>query len=84
MRRDGEEVLRETVVDLARDARTLLGDGPAELGVADRAPDADEQHPVCEQPQVVALRDTSPARTSGVKMKCSDEKSIRIAPSASQ
>ena len=33
-----KQVLREPVVDLARDARPLLRDGAAELGVADRAP----------------------------------------------
>ena len=57
VRRDGEEVLREPVVDLARDARPLLRDRAPELGVADRPPDADEQDPVGEQPQEVALRD---------------------------
>ena len=66
MRRDREEVLREPVVDLARDARALLRDGAAELGAADRAPDADEQHAVREQAQEVALRDVA-ARSSGVK-----------------
>ena len=57
MRRDREEVLGEPVVDLARDARPLVGDGAPELGGADRAPDADEQDAVREQAQEVALRD---------------------------
>ena len=57
LRRDREQVLREPVVDLARDARALLGDGTPELGRPDRAPDADEQDRVGEQPQEVALRD---------------------------
>ena len=57
MRRHGEEVLREAVVNLARDARAFLGDGAPELSRADRAPDADEQHAVGQQPQEVALRD---------------------------
>src|SRR5207244_4042585 len=55
--RDGEEVLRETVMDLARDAGPLLGDCPSELGGSDRPPDADQQDAVGEQPQEVALRD---------------------------
>ena len=37
LRREREEVLRETVVDLARDAGALLGDGATELG-AGRSP----------------------------------------------
>src|SRR5204863_8172615 len=41
VRRDGKQVLREPVVDLARDPGALLGDRAAELGEADRAPDAD-------------------------------------------
>ena len=57
VRRDGKEVLREAVVDLARDAGSLLGDGTAELGEADRAPDADEQDAVAEQAEKVALGD---------------------------
>ena len=67
MRRDGEQVLREPVVDLARDARPLLGDRAPELGEADRAPDADEQHAVREQAQEVALRDVARSASSGVK-----------------
>src|SRR4051794_5951405 len=43
VRREGEEVLREAVVDLARDPRPLLRDGAPELGAADRPPHADEQ-----------------------------------------
>ncbi len=57
VRRDGEEILRETVVDLARHACALLGDGAAELGEADRAPRADEDQRVREHAQEVALRD---------------------------
>ena len=57
MRRDGEEVLCEAVVDLPGNACSLLGNGPPELGEADRAPHADEQKPVAEQAQKVALRD---------------------------
>ena len=49
-------------MDLARDAGPLLGDRAAELGEADRAPDADEQDGVREQPQEVALRDVVAAR----------------------
>ena len=55
LRGEREQVLREAVVDLPRDARALLGDGAAELGLADRAPHADEQHDEREQPQEVAL-----------------------------
>ena len=55
MRGDGEEVLREAVVDLPRDPRALLGDRTAELGEADRPPDAHEQDSVGEQPEEVAL-----------------------------
>ena len=65
MRRDGEEVLREAVVDLARHARSLLRDRAPELGEADRAPDADEQHAVGEQAEEVALGDVV-ARERGV------------------
>src|SRR5262245_26108605 len=59
VRRHGEEVLREPVVDLARDAGALLRHGAAELRVADRAPHAHEQHRVGEQAQEVALRDVA-------------------------
>ena len=55
MRRDREEVLRQAVVDLARDARPLLGHRTAELGVTDRPPDTEEQDAVREQPEEVAL-----------------------------
>jgi hypothetical protein len=57
MRRDGEEILREPVMDLAGHACTLLGDGTAELGEADRAPGADEDQRVREHAEEVALRD---------------------------
>ena len=57
VRRDGEEVLRQPVVDLARDPRPLLRDGAAELGKANCPPDADEQDRVGEETQVVAGRD---------------------------
>ena len=57
--RDRKQVLRQAVVDLSRDACALLGHGPAEFGEADRAPDADQQHAVGEQPQEVALRDVA-------------------------
>ena len=56
VRRDGEEVLREAVADLARDACSLLGDRAAELGEPDRAPRADQEHAVCDQAQEIALR----------------------------
>ena len=59
MRRDREQVLRQAVVDLARDARALLGDRAAELGEADRPPDAHEQDAVREHAQEVALRDVA-------------------------
>ena len=54
-----EQVLREAVVDLPCHACALLGDGPPELGVADRPPDADEQHRVREEAQEVARRDVA-------------------------
>src|SRR5919201_4713160 len=57
VRGHGEEVLRQAVVDLPRDAGALLRDGAAELGETDRAPDADQQHRVRQQPQEVARRD---------------------------
>ena len=57
VRREREQVLREAVVDLPRDPCSLFGDGASELGVADRAPDADQQHAVGEQAQAVAERD---------------------------
>ena len=56
VRRDREEILREAVVDLARDACTLLGDSASELGELDRAPRADEDDDVREHAQEVALR----------------------------
>src|SRR5919198_737530 len=59
VRRDREQVLREPVVDLARHSGALLGDGAAEFGEADRAPDADEEDAVRQQPQEVALRDVA-------------------------
>ena len=54
MRRHGEEVLRQSVVDLSRDARSLLRDRAAELREANRPPDADEQDGVREQAQEIA------------------------------
>ena len=57
VRRHGEEVLRETVVDFARDTGTFVRDCTAELREADRAPDADEQERVREHPQEVGARD---------------------------
>ena len=41
-------------MDVARDAGALLGDRAAELGLADRPPDADEQDAVGEQAEEVA------------------------------
>ena len=55
--RDCKEVLRETVVDLPRDACALLGHRAPELGESNRAPGADENQEVGEHPQEVALRD---------------------------
>ena len=72
VRRHREQVLREAVVDLPRDARALLGDRAAELGDADRPPDADDQHDVGEQPQEVALRDE---RRSGERRELEVERS---------
>ena len=57
MCRDREQVLGEAVVDLAGDARALLRDSAPELRGADRAPHADEEHAVGEDPQVIAGRD---------------------------
>ena len=57
VRRDGKEILREAVVDLARDARALLRDRAAELGEADRAPGADE-----DQRRTRACAGSRPAR----------------------
>ena len=42
-------------MNLAGDAGALIGDRPAELRVGDGSPDADQQDPVCEQAQEVAL-----------------------------
>ena len=44
---------------ISRATRALLGDGAAELGEADRPPDAHEQDAVGEQAQEVALRDVA-------------------------
>ena len=44
-------------MDLAGDARPFVGDRTAELRCPDRPPDADEQDPVREEPEEVALRD---------------------------
>ena len=49
MRREREQVLREAIVDLPRDAGSLLGDRPADLGVPDGAPGADEHQGEGEQ-----------------------------------
>src|SRR5205807_2866860 len=59
VRRDGEEVLREPVVDLPRHACALVGDGPAELRRANGAPHADEQDRVAEHAAEVATRETA-------------------------
>ena len=56
VRRERKEILRETVVDVARDAGSFLGDSPPELGRADRAPDTDEQHAEGDHAQEVARR----------------------------
>ena len=84
VRRDGEEILREAVVDLARHARSLLGDRAAELGEADRAPRADEDHG-----DTRACAGSRPARrsvlaSSGWNTRWSAAKSISVKPSASQ
>ena len=57
VRRHGEEVLRQAVVDLACDARSLLGHRAAELRETDRAPRADEDDDVREHAEKVPLRD---------------------------
>jgi len=57
VRRDGEEILREAVMDLARDAGAFLGDRASELREANRAPDADEQDAEGEDAEEVPLRD---------------------------
>ena len=44
-------------MDLTRDPCALVRDRPPELGVRDRAPDADEQEPEGDQAQEVALED---------------------------
>ena len=54
VRRECEEVLRETVVDVAGDASAFVGDRAPELGRADRPPDADEQHAEGDHAQEVA------------------------------
>ncbi len=64
LRREREQILREPVVDLARNPRPLLGDGSPELGAADRTPDADEQDDEREDAQKVALEDVV-TRSSG-------------------
>jgi hypothetical protein len=56
VRRDGEQVLRQPIVNLPRHARPLLGDRTAEDRKADRAPRTDEQEPVGEQSQEVGAR----------------------------
>jgi hypothetical protein len=57
VRRDGEQVLGETVVDLPGDPRALVGDGPAELGLGDGTPNTDEERAVRDEPQEVTLQD---------------------------
>ena len=52
-------------MDLARDPRALLGDGPSELGEADRPPHADEQNAIGEQAQEVALGDVAAREQRG-------------------
>ena len=43
-------------MDVARDSRTLVGDRASELRLADRAPDAHEQHAVRDDAEEVALQ----------------------------
>ena len=43
-------------MDVARDPRALVGDRAPELRLADRAPDADEQHAVRDDAEEVALQ----------------------------
>ena len=57
MRRDREEVLRKAVVNLARHACALVGDGAAELCKLDRTPRADQEDDEREHAQEVPLRD---------------------------
>ena len=64
VRRDREQVLGQSVVDLARDARPLLRDGAPELGEADGPPRADEHDREREQAQEVALRRRSSGRAA--------------------
>ena len=56
VRRKGEQVLREPVVDLARESRTFIRHGTAELRRLDRTPHADAEHAVAEDTQEVAGR----------------------------
>ena len=44
-------------MDVAGNPRPLLGDRPAELRLADRPPDADEQDAEGEEPKQVARKD---------------------------
>src|SRR5207302_9616543 len=54
-----EEVLGQSVVNLARDARAFLRDGAPELGEPDGAPGGYEQDAEGEDTQEVRLRDRS-------------------------
>ena len=44
-------------MDLACDPSSLIGHRPAELGIGDRAPDSDQEHPVCDEAQEVTLEE---------------------------
>jgi DNA-binding NarL/FixJ family response regulator len=57
LRGDCEEVLSEAVVNLARDAGSFVGNGPAELGLRDRPPHPDEQGAVRHNPEEITLED---------------------------
>ena len=52
--RDGEQVLRETVVDLACDAPSLVCDRSSELRLGNRSPHADEQDAVGHEAEEVS------------------------------
>ena len=64
VRRDGEQVLREPVVDLARDPCAFFGDRSPELGELDRTPRSDEEDDEREHAQEVALRDGGSSRAA--------------------
>ena len=55
--RDREQVLRETVVNLACKSRAFLRDRATELGCLDRPPNTDAEHAVAEHAEEVAGRD---------------------------